>query len=85
MYILLVVHVYRGFLQISKSHHLETLPILKKITTFLNSAQKMLFGLSTSVRKTKNKNYFVIQCSRVSLHNMRILIAHPSDTKQFPT
>jgi hypothetical protein len=61
MYILSVFNVNTGFLQTSTARHLKTLPDRKKITTYLNSAHKMLLGLPTSVRVAKNKNYFVIQ------------------------
>jgi len=36
--------------------------ILKKPKTYLNSLQKMLFGLPTLVCVARNKNYSVIQC-----------------------
>jgi hypothetical protein len=50
------------FLQISTARHLKNLPDRKKLTTYLNSEQKMLLGSRTLVRVTKSKNYFVIQC-----------------------
>jgi hypothetical protein len=36
--------------------------IEKELTTYLNSAQKVLFVLPLLAQVTKNKNYFVIQC-----------------------
>ena len=49
-----------GFLQNSTMRDLKTLPDRKKLTTYLNSAQQILLGVSTLVRTTKNKNYFAI-------------------------
>lgn len=42
--------------------HSKTLADRKKLTTYLNLAQKMVFGIPTLVCATKNNNYFVVQC-----------------------
>jgi len=51
------------FLQSSAVRHLKTLPYGKKLTIYLNSAQKMGLGLHTLLRVTDNKNYFVMECN----------------------
>jgi rRNA pseudouridine-1189 N-methylase Emg1 (Nep1/Mra1 family) len=55
-------NVNKGFLQTSTMCHLQTLlDRKKKLTTYFNSAQKILQDLPTLVRVTKNQNYFVIE------------------------
>jgi len=57
-------NVNTGFLQTSTMCHLQTLldrKKKKKLTTYLNSAQKILQDLPALVHVTKNKNYFVIE------------------------
>jgi hypothetical protein len=50
--------VIKGFIQISSSRHLKTLHGRKKLTKYLNSAQKLLFSLPTVVHVAKNKQLF---------------------------
>lgn len=58
----LYYNVNTGFLETSTTRHLKSLPDRKKVTTYLNSARKTILGLRTSVRVTKNANYFLIKC-----------------------
>jgi hypothetical protein len=56
-------NVNTRFLQTSTARHLKTCPDRKKLTTYLNSAQKILLRLPTVVRAEKKEKKVILLSS----------------------